>query len=111
MTKYLLEMFAVSLLLTLLLEVPIAWCLGLRQKRELLLVLLINVLTNPEAVLLHWLGIPQLPIEVAVWVAEAVLYRWFSKDERWNIPHPVSLALCCNVFSYLMGVLIQWTGG
>ena len=111
MTKYLLEMFAVSLLLTLVLEVPLAWCIGMRRKKELLLVLLINVLTNPAAVLLHWLGIPQLPIEAAVLAIEAALYRWFSKDEKWNVPYPVRLALCCNVFSYLSGVVIQWIGG
>ena len=111
MAKYLLEMFAVSLLLTLLLEVPLAWCMGLRRSKELLLVLMVNVLTNPVAVLLHWLGIAQIPIEAGVLAAEAVLYLWFSKDEGWNIPHPVLLALCCNVFSYLTGVLIQWIGG
>ena len=111
MGKYLLEMFAVSLLLTLVIELPIAWCIGLRKDRELLLVTLVNILTNPAAVLLHWLGIPQIPIELLVVATEAGIYLWFSKDEKWNIPHPVMLSVLANGISWTAGILIQWIGG
>lgn len=111
MGKYLLEMFAGSLLLTLILELPIAWCMGLRSRRLLLLVLLVNILTNPAAVLIHWLGIPQVPIEAVVIAVEAAVYCYFSHDNKWEIPHPVLLALVANSVSWVLGVLIQWIGG
>ena len=107
MEKYLLEMFTVSLLVTLLLELPIAWCFGLRHKREVLLVVLVNVLTNPAAVLLHFLGVPQIPIEIAVIITEAAIYRCFSNDAHWKIQHPILLAISANLFSWLMGLVMQ----
>ena len=55
----------------------------------MLLMFLVNVLTNPAAVLLHWLGIPQLPVELAVIFVEAMIYLWFSGDESWTLPKPV----------------------
>ena len=111
MGKYLLEMFLVSLLLTLAFELLIAWCFGLRHKREVLLVILINVLTNPAAVLLHWLGISQFPIEIAVLITEASIYYSFSRDKTWNIPHPLLLAFVANTVSWFCGILIQQIGG
>lgn len=111
MAKYLLEMFAVSLLLTFAIEFPIAWCMGLRTQKHLVLVLLVNILTNPAAVLFHWLGIPQIPIELAVVVLEASIYLWYSNDEKWVIPHPVLLAVVTNTISWTVGVVIQWIGG
>ena len=106
MAKYLLEMFAVSLLLTLLLELPAAWIIGMRKKENILLVFLVNVLTNPAAVLLHWLGAPEIPIEICVVAVEAAIYIWFSKDTRWKIPHPVVLSVLTNVLSWTIGSMI-----
>lgn len=104
---YLLEMFGISLLLTLVIELMIALLWGIRSKKQILLVVLVNVLTNPAAVLLCWLGIPQLPVELAVVLAEALIYR----DPAWKIPHPVLLAVVCNVISWGTGILIQLIGG
>jgi hypothetical protein len=42
-----LRLSAEALILTVVIEVGIAWLFGLRSKRELLTVLLINVITNP----------------------------------------------------------------
>ena len=111
MAKYLLEMFSVSLILTFLLELPVAWCFGLRRGKEILLAVLVNILTNPAAVLLHWLGIPQLPIEFGVLITEASIYYFFSKDKNWTIPHPLLLALTANVFSWFCGMFLQQIGG
>lgn len=107
MEKYLFEMFAVSLLLTLLLELPILWCMGLRQGKSMVLAVLVNILTNPAAVYLHWLGIGQLPIEIGVIAVEAAVYLWFSRDEHWTIPYPIFLALCTNLISWTVGSIIQ----
>ena len=111
MMNYFLEMFGISLALTLLLELLIGLCFGYRSGRMLLLVLLVNVLTNPGAVLLHWLGIPQIPIEIVVVFLETIIYLWFAKDEKWVVPRPVLFPMVANCVSWGMGLLIQWIGG
>ena len=110
MSRYILEMFGISLGLTLLIELPIGFAMGMRGKKHILLMILINVLTNPAAVLLCWLGVPQIPVEIGVFLVEAGVYYWFSRDENWNIKHPVLLALVANLVSWGSGILIQLGG-
>ncbi len=118
---YLIEMFGVSLLLTLLIEGIVSRLFGLCRKREMLLVILINVLTNPLAVLLYWLCIVylqqlpmvgmfaiQLMIECTVVVSEALIYRGFSKELP-QIRHPFILSVTANGLSWLSGLILnQW---
>lgn len=106
MGVYLFKMFAFSLILTILLELPVLRILKMRGRGCLLLTVLVNVLTNPAAVLLNWLGLHQLPIEAAVILVEGWIYVRFSKDERWDIPHPVICAVVSNIVSWTAGVLI-----
>ena len=111
MAGYLLEMFGVSLLLTLILETPLAFALGMRCLERVALGLLVNVLTNPAAVLCCWLGAPQILVEAAVVLVEALVYLWFARDEKWKIRHPVRLSVLCNLVSWSAGILIQRIGG
>lgn len=94
-----LEAFALSLGLTLLIEVPIAYAWGLRG-RELVTVLAANVMTNPLAVALHLWGIPQLPIELGVVLAEGFAYSCHLEKRPWR------LALVSNALSWGLGLLI-----
>ena len=110
MARYILEMFGISLGLTILIELPIGFAMGMRRKKHILLMILINVLTNPAAVLLCWLGVPQIPVEIGVFLVEAGVYYWFSRDESWNIKHPILLALLANLISWTSGILIQLRG-
>ena len=110
MAKYILEMFGISLGLTLLIELPIGFAMGMREKKHILLMILVNVLTNPAAVLLCWLGVAQIPVEIAVFLVEAGIYYWFSKDENFTIKHPILLALLANLISWTSGILIQLGG-
>ena len=110
MAKYILEMFGVSLGLTLLIELPIGFAMGMREKKHILLMSLINVLTKPAAVLLCWLGVPQIPVEIGVFLVETGVFYWFSRGESWNIKHPVLLALVANLVSWGSGILIQLGG-
>lgn len=103
-------MFGISLGLTLLIELPIGFAMGMREKKHILLMILINVLTNPAAVLLCWLGVAQIPVEIAVFLVEAGIYYWFSKDDKWQIKHPILLALLANLISWTSGILIQLGG-
>ena len=110
MTRYLLEMFGISLGLTLLIELPVGFAMGMRGKKHILLMILVNILTNPAAVLLCWLGVAQIPVEIAVFLVEAGIYYWFSKDEGFTIKHPILLALFANLISWTSGILIQLGG-
>ena len=94
-----LEAFALSLGLTLLIEVPIAYAWGLRG-RELVTVLAANVMTNPLAVALHLWGIPQVPIELGVVLAEGFVYSHHLEKRPWR------LALISNALSWGLGLLL-----
>lgn len=93
-------MFAISLALTLAIELPIAWLWGLRR-RKLVTIALANLMTNPLAVALHWTGIPQLPIELGVILAEGMTYRLHFDKRPWL------LALVSNSISWGIGILLQ----
>lgn len=104
---YLFEMFSVSLVLTWLIELTVAAVMGFRDRRSILLVILVNLLTNPAAVLLCHLGIPQLPVELAVIAVEACVYTSFAKDTRWQIPHPIGLSVAANLIAWFAGIILQ----
>ena len=95
------EIFALSLGLTLLIELPIAYLWGLRR-RALLTVFAANLMTNPLAVALHLCGIPQVPIELCVVLAEGFAYR-LHFDKR-----PLSLAIVSNAVSWGIGLLLPF---
>ena len=109
MGVYLLKMFGISLLLTLLLEWLAAFVWGLRGKNAFLLVTLVNIATNPVAVLTYWLyGIylgralsaVQLVIEIVVVTVEALIYRSFAKEKSFGIKRPVWFAILANGLSW-----------
>lgn len=95
-----LETFALSLGLTLLLELPIAYGWGLRR-RQLVTVLAANLMTNPLAVALHLTGIPQVPIELGVVLAEGFAYSLHFDKRPWL------LALISNALSWGIGLLLS----
>lgn len=108
MAKELICSLVISLLLTLLLEEAFALRWGLRG-RNLGLVALMNVMTNPAVVtiwflarhVLHWNG-PWLVLllEALVVLAEGLCCRGWVR-------RPWVFALLVNLFSYGMGLLLQ----
>lgn len=92
------------LLMTLALEVPIALLWGLRKK-DLLLCVLVNLLTNPLANLLYLfftaLWVPAV-LECAVVAAECLLYRKLGE----RISRPLALSVTTNLVSFLAGPVI-----
>jgi len=94
------EIFALCLGLTLMIELPIAYLWGLR-KGALLAVLAANVMTNPLAVALHLMGIPQIPIELGVVLAEGAAYALHFDKRPWL------LALISNAVSWGVGLILQ----
>ena len=110
-----LEMFAVSLGATFVLETLVMILIGEHSKKNLLLLVLINILTNPMAVYLSYVGrlllglseiLIQLPIEIGVILVESGIYTWFSKDENWKIKRPILLGILTNVFSWSIGLMM-----
>jgi hypothetical protein len=94
------EIFALSMGLTLLIELPFAYLWGLR-KGELLTVFAASLMTNPLAVALHLMGIPQIPIEIGVVLAEGAAYSLHFEKCPWL------LALVSNAVSWGIGLILQ----
>ncbi len=113
---------AASLLLTLLMEEGYAVLYGYRARRELILVALVNCLTNPPVVALFyaaeslldaagqsglWMIPATLLLEGLAVVVEWRCYRRFSAE----IVRPFWFSLLANVFSFGTGTLINLLAG
>ena len=100
--KVILLMYGLSFGLTLLIELPVCYGMGLRSRDQLELCFLVNLLTNPAAVWLHTsAGIPQIPVEILVVIIEFYVYRQF------NQAHPLLLSLVANGVSWGLGLILQ----
>lgn len=100
-----------SLLLTEVLELLAAACFPQRNRHDFLLVIFVNILTNPVVVYLDfwlhgatitWLLVGGL--EVAVWLSEALIYRKCLTGTQ----NPYLFSLILNAASYLGGVCLQY---
>ncbi len=106
MATRLLTALAASLLLTLLFEGAFALAAGVRTGRGLLLVLLVNTLTNPPVVLLSTLfpsPLLKFALEAAVVLTEWLIYRRCADFLR----RPFLFSLSINAFSYLAGAALN----
>jgi len=113
MIQALLTALTISLMLTLVLEAGFFLLTGKRDKKDLLLVLLVNVLTNPVVVLSYWLVllltewnaiIAFIPLELFAVLVEGYYYKKYGRDFK----HPYLFSLTANMLSFWMGVLIQY---
>jgi hypothetical protein len=109
---YLIKAIAIALIATLALETLFFIIIRYRNKHDLRLLLIANVLTNPPLVLLTCLndyyGVMDymslvLILEVAAVIVEWLIYRAYAEE----IKKPFCFALAANAFSYVMGVIIQ----
>jgi len=107
------ETLVVSLVLTEALELCFAFIFKIWNKRDILLVLVVNVITNPPVVILSYLfntrtDVPQLltvsVLEAAAVLTEGLYYRRYAEA----IKHPFIFSLGANAFSYLTGLLINY---
>jgi len=130
MTLALLKSLGLSLALTIVLETGFflliglvtrvkphcSWsplCQGKRDKKDILLVVLVNVFTNPIVVLLYWLAVLYtdwnsiiilIPLELFAVLAEGCLYKKYGRGFRC----PYLFSLAANIFSFGLGLLIQF---
>jgi hypothetical protein len=107
------------LTLTLAVEVPVAFALGLRTRLAVLAVVCVNLITNPalnllsyaSAQLWHWQSsvVTAIPIvflvEVVVIVVEWRLLLWALGGDRRRL---LRISLAMNAASALTGVIVFW---
>ena len=108
----LLTALATSLALTLVFEVAFFFIVGKRDKKDLLLVIMVNVLTNPVVVLLYWLSflytdwnqtVVKIPLEVFAVLTEGFYFKKYGQTFK----RPFLFSLAANAFSFFLGVLLQ----
>lgn len=110
-------MFLVSLGLTLVIELLVAWLFGIRSPKGILLVALVNILTNPAAVACVWGAgvlyreIPRIVVEIIVEVivllVECGIYKSFSQKEEYHLKKVYLFAFLANFASWGTGLVFQ----
>jgi len=107
-----LSSLALSLTLTVALEAGFFLLVGKRDKKDLLLLLLVNVITNPVVVLSYWLAtfytrldtrVILIPLELFAVFTEGCYYKKYGRSFR----RPFLFSVAANMFSFWSGVLIQ----
>ena len=108
----LLAALVISLILTVALETGFFLIVGKRDKKDLLLLLLANTLTNPVVVLSYWLTVLYtqwniyiilIPLELFAVLAEGWLYKKYGRGFK----RPFLFSIAANMVSFWLGVLIQ----
>ncbi|MBR1414171.1 MAG: hypothetical protein IJ574_05855 [Bacilli bacterium] len=100
------------LIITIIIEIIFAFILGLRKK-ELLNVVLVNILTNPLVVSitvyvnitygLYYRKITLIILEVLTIIIEAFIYKKYIKNKN-----SIRLAILLNLASFFVGELINY---
>ena len=112
MSRELLTALAISLGTTLILEAGFFLLAGKRNKKDLLLLVSVNVITNPVVVLLYWLSVlytdlnsiaVKAALELFAVLTEGLYYKKYGQDFK----RPYLFSLAANAVSFGIGVLIQ----
>ena len=104
----LLTLHIIALVLTIVIELLFALAVKIRERRDLIIIILAQVVTNPIVVLvsnwclyhahLHPL-IYQIPLEIAAILAEWKIYQTYTQ----TISRPFLFSLAANLISYTIG--------
>ena len=103
----------ISLMITLVLELLFCIVAGVRDRKDLFLAVLVNVLTNPFVVSMNYLTLFYTRwnrtlvvgvLEVGAVVVEGICYDKLGR----KIKHPYLLSLLANAFSYGTGLVINY---
>lgn len=112
MNQWVFLYMGISLVLTILFEAIFAVAVGIRNKRDLILTCLVNILTNPAASFTYYLffyytacnlTLILLGLETLVILVEFYYFKSYGK----SIKHPLWLAVCMNIFSFGIGKIIN----
>lgn len=112
MGMWIFGVMASSFVLTIVFEVFFTFVLGVRKKKDMLLVVLVNVLTNPFVVSMYYVNMYYIGwnsklvtafLEISAVLIEGFCYKKYCRNSR----HPFFLSLGANAFSYCMGLLVN----
>lgn len=102
------------LICTIIIELVIVLVIGIRNKFNIINVILVNILTNPLVVSipvyfnikygLFTRNVVLIILEILIFVIEALIYKKYLKYKKIN-PYLISLIL--NLGSYLFGLIIN----
>lgn len=105
-----------SLICTIIIELLIGLLLGIRNKKDILLIILVNIFTNLLVTSIsftinyyfgiNFKNIVLLLLEVFAFISEAIIYKNYFNFNKIN-PYVVSLIL--NVSSFTLGLLINYS--
>lgn len=108
-----LKWMAICLTLTIIIETTVAFILKLR-KTDLLIVVLVNILTNPLVVSMsHYFNIKYghngytyslITLELLTFITEGLIYKYNLDNKKIN---PFIISLILNLTSYLFGLIIN----
>jgi len=112
MEPWILAALGISLGLTLLLEGLIALVAGVRDKKDLLLVCLVNVLTNPAVVLCYYLnsayiGMNPIMVKVILEALAVLTEGMYYKKYSSGMSHPFWFSILANGVSFGAGLLLN----
>lgn len=103
----------ICLILTIFLETFLAIILKVRTKKDILNIILVNILTNPIVVIVPFLlnrygryarNISLFILELLTFITEGYIYQ---KTLKYQKIKPYTLSLILNLFSFGMGLLIK----
>ncbi|MCL2157273.1 MAG: hypothetical protein FWH54_04540 [Methanobrevibacter sp.] len=104
----------ISLILTIIIELGVAIALGIRNKNDLLLVILVNTLTNPIVVYLANISMGFSPqffhiLVIAILEISAFLVEGFLLKKYLNTitVGPYQLSFLMNSVSFICGIIIS----
>lgn len=114
MTGEIIKAMALSLALTVVLELSFALICGIRRRKNLLLCVLVNILTNPIVTCTYYYfkyslhaQPPFMTALTAVLEISAVLAEWLVYKYVSDIKNPFAFSLGINCFSYFSGLAIN----
>ena len=102
----------ISLGITIILELAFALIFKVRRVHDLLLIVVVNIITNPAVVLLHYLlvqraGLPQILVVILLETTAILVEGFYYKRYAENVNKPFVFSLGANAFSYFTGLLIN----
>lgn len=102
-----------ALVLTVVIEVSVAWLAKVRNRRDLIVVALVNVLTNPlvvsiGAAIALFIGYSYfLPIMIILEITALLVEASIYKKTLISQVNPFLLSLMCNGTSYIIGEFLN----
>lgn len=103
----------ISLGITIVLELAFAFFFKVRRAYDLQLIFVVNIITNPAVVLLHYLlvqrsGLSQIPVVILLETVAILVEGFYYKRYAENVNMPFLFSIGANAFSYFTGLIINY---